>query len=123
MFVPTFSFLFFFFFQAEDGIRDWVVTGVQTCALPIYGNPVRLRELGRVLDSVENDKTAAWYVDQRSMVLAIQRQPGTNTVEVVDAVKQLLPSFRKQLPAAVEINELYDRSASIRDSVQDVKFT
>jgi HAE1 family hydrophobic/amphiphilic exporter-1 len=91
------------------------------------GNPVRLEELGRVIDSVENDKTAAWYVDQRgserAMVLAIQRQPGTNTVAVVDAVKRLLPSFKSQLPASVVINELYDRSASIRDSVQDVKFT
>ena len=61
------------------------------------GNPVRLEELGRVIDSVENDKTAAWFVDERSVVLAIQRQPGTNTVEVVDAVKQLLPI----VPAAV----------------------
>jgi len=87
------------------------------------GNPVRLEALGRVIDSVENDKTAAWYVDQRAMVLAIQRQPGTNTVEVVNAVKALLPSFREQLPASVSINELYDRSASIRDSVRDVKFT
>jgi hydrophobic/amphiphilic exporter-1 (mainly G- bacteria), HAE1 family len=87
------------------------------------GNPIRLDELGRVIDSVENDKTAAWYIKQRAMVLAIQRQPGTNTVEVVDAVKALLPSFKSQLPASVSINELYDRSASIRDSVQDVKFT
>ena len=87
------------------------------------GNPVRLQELGRVIDSVENDKTAAWFGDQRSMVLAIQRQPGTNTVAVVDAVKALLPSFKSQLPASVTINELYDRSVSIRDSVQDVKFT
>jgi HAE1 family hydrophobic/amphiphilic exporter-1 len=87
------------------------------------GNPVRLEELGRVVDSVENDKTAAWYADERAMVLAIQRQPGTNTVEVVNAVKALLPSFKAQLPASVTIHELYDRSASIRDSVRDVKFT
>jgi HAE1 family hydrophobic/amphiphilic exporter-1 len=87
------------------------------------GNPVRIEALGHVLDSVENNKTAAWFVDQRAMVLAIQRQPGTNTVAVVDAVKALLPSFRQQLPAAVQISELYDRSVSIRDSVNDVKFT
>jgi len=87
------------------------------------GNPVHLEELGRVIDSVEVNKTAAWFNGQRSVVLAIQRQPGTNTVEVVDAVKQLLPSFQRQLPASVTINELYDRSASIRNSVNDVKFT
>ncbi len=87
------------------------------------GKPVRLQELGRVIDSTENDKTAAWFVDQRAMVLAIQRQPGTNTVAVVDAIKQLLPTFQAQLPASVSIQELYDRSASIRDSVNDVKFT
>jgi HAE1 family hydrophobic/amphiphilic exporter-1 len=87
------------------------------------GNPVRLEGLGKVIDSVENNKTAAWYNGVQGMVLAIQRQPGTNTVGVVDAVKELLPSFRQQLPASVQIDELYDRSASIRDSVNDVKFT
>jgi HAE1 family hydrophobic/amphiphilic exporter-1 len=87
------------------------------------GRPVRLEELGRVLDSVENDKTAAWYVDQRAMVLAVQRQPGTNTVAVASAVKQLLPTFRDQLPASVAMNVLFDRSESIRASVNDVKAT
>jgi HAE1 family hydrophobic/amphiphilic exporter-1 len=87
------------------------------------GNPVHLGELGRVIDSVEVNKTAAWFRGERSVVLAIQRQPGTNTVEVVDSIKQLLPTFQKQLPASVSIRELYDRSASIRDSVNDVKFT
>jgi hydrophobic/amphiphilic exporter-1 (mainly G- bacteria), HAE1 family len=87
------------------------------------GSPVRLRELGRVIDSVENDKVASWYLDRRSIVLAIQRQPGTNTVEVVDAIKQLLPSFRQQMPASVDLDILFDRSESIRASVHDVKFT
>lgn len=87
------------------------------------GNPVRLGELGRVIDNVENNRTAAWFVDRRGMVLAIQRQPGTNTVEVVDSVKKLLSSFKAQLPASVAINVLYDRSESIRESVTDVKFT
>ncbi len=91
------------------------------------GSPVRLDELGRVIDSVENDKTAAWYVDaksdQRSVILAIQRQPGTNTVEVAGAVKDLLPAFRASLPASVSLHILYDRSVSIRDSIGDVKFT
>jgi HAE1 family hydrophobic/amphiphilic exporter-1 len=87
------------------------------------GNPVRLDELGRVVDGVENDKTAAWLEDQRAVVLAIQRQPGTNTVEVSEAVQHLLPTFRAQLPASVTMRVLYDRAASIRDSVNDVKFT
>jgi hydrophobic/amphiphilic exporter-1 (mainly G- bacteria), HAE1 family len=87
------------------------------------GSPVRLEELGRVIDSVENDKVAGWRGKDRAIVLAIQRQPGTNTVEVVDAIRALLPSFRAQLPAAVSLNTLYDRSQTIRASVNDVKFT
>ncbi len=87
------------------------------------GAPVRLGELGKVLDSVQNDKTAGWYRDVRSIVLAVQRQPGTNTVEVVDRIHELLPSFRHQMPASVNLNVLFDRSESIRDSVHDVKFT
>jgi len=91
------------------------------------GLPVRLRELGRVLDSVENDKVAAWYCtaqgQQRAIQLAVQRQPGMNTVEVVDAVKALLPKFQNQLPASVSMDILYDRSVSISKSFADVKFT
>ncbi len=87
------------------------------------GNPVRLQELGRVIDDVENNKTAAWFVDQRAVVLAIQRQPGTNTVEVARSVRELLPTFREQLPASVTMAVLFDRSTSIRDSVSDVKTT
>ncbi|HXH27559.1 MAG TPA: efflux RND transporter permease subunit [Candidatus Polarisedimenticolia bacterium] len=91
------------------------------------GSPVRLKDLGRVIDSVENDKTAAWYgdrdIEQRSIVLAVQRQPGTNTVEVAGAVRSLLPTFRHQLPASVSMHLLYDRSESIQASVSDVKFT
>ena len=87
------------------------------------GMPVRLQELGTVIDSVENDKIASWYKDSRAIVLAIQRQPGTNTVEVVDAIKKLIPTFRDQMPASVDLNILFDRSVSIRDSVHDVEFT
>jgi len=87
------------------------------------GSPVRLEDLGRVLDSVENDKTASWENGVPSIVLAIQRQPGTNTVEVVDNVRNLLPVFRSELPAGVELNVLYDRSQTIRASVSDVEFT
>jgi HAE1 family hydrophobic/amphiphilic exporter-1 len=87
------------------------------------GSPVYLQDLGRVIDSVENDKIASWYNTSRAVVLAIQRQPGTNTVEVVNLIKQLLPTFRSQMPASVNLTILYDRSVSIRDSVNDVKFT
>ncbi len=87
------------------------------------GSPVRLEDLGEVLDSVENIKSAGWYNNTRGIVLAIQRQPGTNTIEVVDNVKKLLPSFRDQIPAAVELNVLFDRSQLIRESMHDVKFT
>ena len=87
------------------------------------GAPVRLDELGHVIDSVENDKTASWFNGERAIVLAIQRQPGTNTVEVVDSIKRLLPQMQQQMPPAVKLNILYDRSVSIRESVNDVKFT
>jgi len=87
------------------------------------GSPVRLQEIGRAINSVENNKVANWIIDVPSIVLAIQRQPGTNTVQVVDAIRELLPSFRAQMPAAINLAALYDRSVSIRDSVGDVKFT
>ncbi len=87
------------------------------------GSPVRLDELGKVFDSVENNKVANWYNTTRSVVLAIQRQPGTNTVEVVNSIRSLLPTFRLQIPPSVNLDVLYDRSVSIRQSVDDVKFT
>ena len=87
------------------------------------GSPVRLAELGRVIDSVENDKSASWFNDDRSITLAIQKQPGTNTIAVVDAINQMLQTLKKQIPASVQINIVFDRSVSIRDSVNDVKFT
>jgi HAE1 family hydrophobic/amphiphilic exporter-1 len=87
------------------------------------GRPVRLNEIARVYDGVENDKSASWVVDTRSIYLAIQRQPGTNTVAVVDAVRALLPELQSQLPASVNLIIRSDRSQSIRESVHDVKFT
>ena len=87
------------------------------------GSPVRLQEVARVTDSVENDKVASWYRGTRAIVLTVQRQPGTNTVEVVDAIKKLLPTFRAQMPAAVNLEVLADRSEAVRASVNDVKFT
>jgi len=87
------------------------------------GSPVRLEELGRVIDGVQTDKVASWYNRERAVVLAIQKQPGTNSVEVVDRIRALLPAFRLEIPASVSINVLYDRSAAIRESVHDVQFT
>jgi HAE1 family hydrophobic/amphiphilic exporter-1 len=90
-------------------------------------SPVRLQDIAKVTDSVENDKIAAWYNTggkaTRAIVLAIQRQPGTNTIEVVDSIKKQLPDFRRQLPLSVHMDTLFDRSESIRSSVTDVKFT
>ncbi|HPB29337.1 MAG TPA: efflux RND transporter permease subunit, partial [Acidobacteriota bacterium] len=91
------------------------------------GAPVYLRDLGEAIDSVENDKVAAWHVTRegakRAVILAIQRQPGTNTVAIVQAIRDILPVFQKQLPASVELGVIFDRSQSIRESVNDVKFT
>ncbi|HEX7213804.1 MAG TPA: efflux RND transporter permease subunit [Methylomirabilota bacterium] len=87
------------------------------------GSPVRLEQLGRVIDGVQTDKVASWFNDERAVVLAVQKQPGTNTIEVVDSINRIFPAFRAQLPAAVNLNTLYDRSASIRASVHDVQFT
>ncbi|HLI12019.1 MAG TPA: efflux RND transporter permease subunit [Alphaproteobacteria bacterium] len=87
------------------------------------GAPIKYGDLGRVIDSVENDKVASWYNGHRAVVLGIQRQPGTNTIAVVDAIKAVLPAFEAHLPAAVHLDVLYDRSESIRASVEDVQFT
>ncbi|HEY2663586.1 MAG TPA: efflux RND transporter permease subunit [Candidatus Binataceae bacterium] len=87
------------------------------------GSPVRLADLGRVLDSVENDKTASWYGDTPSIVLAVRRQPGTNTVAVADNVRKLIESIRDELPASIELSTFSDRSVPIRESVADVQFT
>ena len=87
------------------------------------GSPVRLQELGRVIDGVQNDKLAAWFKGQRGIVLAIQRQPGTNTIEVVNEIRKLLPTFRAEVPPAISIEVLYDRSQTIRTSVEEVRFT
>jgi len=91
------------------------------------GSPVRLEELGNVIDSVEDDKTASWFYTktgtQRAIVLGVQRQPGTNTIAVTNAVKNLLPTFRAEIPASVKMDILYDRSDTIRESYKDVQFT
>src|SRR6266550_1907435 len=85
------------------------------------GAPVHLSELGQVLDNVENNKTASWFNGDRAIVLAVQRQPGTNTVAVAAGVKDLVDRLRLQIPPSVEIQTLYDRSIAIEESVHDVK--
>jgi len=87
------------------------------------GSPVRLADLGDIVDGVQNDKVTNSFNDEHAIILAVQRQPGTNTVAVVDGVKRVLPQFRAILPPSVELTAVYDRSATIRDSVNDVKFT
>jgi len=91
------------------------------------GAPVRLDDLGDVLDSVQDDKLAAWrYQDgkkQRAIALAIQRQPGSNTVAVAKAVRDLMPLFRERLPASVNFDILFDRSEPVQESVADVRTT
>ncbi|MGH9731623.1 MAG: efflux RND transporter permease subunit, partial [Candidatus Acidiferrales bacterium] len=87
------------------------------------GSPVRLDELGKVYDSVQNTKLANWINTKPGIILAIQRQPGTNTIEIVNAIRKLLPSFRAIMPPAMEMSIEHDRSISIKESVNDVKFS
>jgi hydrophobic/amphiphilic exporter-1 (mainly G- bacteria), HAE1 family len=91
------------------------------------GAPVRLAQLGTIIDGVEDQRTASWFYtpnsSQRAITLGIQRQPGTNTIAVADAVKALLPQFRAELPTSVHMDVLYDRSDTIRESYRDVQFT
>jgi HAE1 family hydrophobic/amphiphilic exporter-1 len=87
------------------------------------GAPVKLKDIGNVLDDVQNNRVAAWFNGVRSVTLAIQRQPGTNTVAVATAVKELLPKLQAQIPPSVSVNVFYDRSLTIQASVKDVKET
>ena len=107
-----------------------LMTGAQYRPLIVAyrnGSPVRLEELGNVIDSVEDDKTASWFYtkdsDQRAIILAIQRQPGTNTMAVTDNIKRLLKTFATELPPSVHMDVLYDRSDTIKESYKDVQFT
>jgi HAE1 family hydrophobic/amphiphilic exporter-1 len=87
------------------------------------GHPVRLDEVANVYDGIEDDKTASWYNDSRTIYMAVQRQPGTNTVEIVDSIRALLPTIQEQMPASLTLAIRSDRAAPIRDSVHDIKFT
>ena len=87
------------------------------------GAPVRLGDIGRVYDGIQNDKLAAWVNGTRGVLLAIQKQPGTNTIAVVERIRKVLPGFEKELPAGVDLKVFYDRTESIRASVHDVQFS
>jgi HAE1 family hydrophobic/amphiphilic exporter-1 len=87
------------------------------------GAPVKLSDVARVIDSVENDRIATWFNDSRAIVLAVQRQPDANTVEVVDMVRNKLPQMRAQVPPSIQMQPLFDRSISIRAAVFDVQET
>src|SRR5438445_6763157 len=87
------------------------------------GAPVKLQEIARVVNSVQDDKVSNWYNEARSITLAVQRQPSANTVEVVDALKERMPVYRAQVPAAIDLAIYFDRSKSIRASVEDVQVT
>ncbi len=87
------------------------------------GAPVRLEQLGNVIDSVENTRIASWFNSVRGIVLAIQKQPGSNTVAIVDGIRGLLPQIEGQLPPAVKIDVLSDKSVTIREAVHEVEFT
>jgi HAE1 family hydrophobic/amphiphilic exporter-1 len=87
------------------------------------GAPVRLREVAHVIDSVQDTRVANWFNGDRSIVLGVQKQPGTNTVQVVDRIKKLLPAFQANLPGSVKLDVLLDRSVTVHQSVNDVQFT
>jgi multidrug efflux pump len=86
------------------------------------GAPVRLSEVAEVIDDVENTKQAAWMNETPAVIVNIQRQPGTNVIEVVDRVKRLLPQLQGTLPSSVQVSVLTDRTTSIRATVRDVQF-
>lgn len=87
------------------------------------GAPVYLHDLARVTDSVENNKVASWFNGTRAIILAVQRQPGTNTIDITNQIRALLPDFQAVLPSGVKLDVLFDRSQGIRRSVDDVQFT
>lgn len=101
---------------SAEGFRELIVTYRD-------GYPVRLKQIATVLNGVEDEKNLGWYNQTRGVVLAIQRQPGANTVAVIDRIREVLPAYQAQLPGGLKLDILYDRSASIRESLHDVEFT
>jgi hydrophobe/amphiphile efflux-1 (HAE1) family protein len=88
-----------------------------------YRAPVRVKDVGRVVEGVENDRLAGWYDGRPAVIIDIQRQPGANTISVVDAIKDLLPQLRAAVPPSVKIAVLTDRTTTIRASIDDVQYT
>jgi multidrug efflux pump len=99
-----------------DGFKPLVIAYVN-------GSPVRLRDVARVIDGVENDQLAGWANDKRAIILNVQRQPGANVIQVADRVKALLPQLRASLPQGVDVKVLTDRTETVRASVSDVERT
>jgi multidrug efflux pump subunit AcrB len=87
------------------------------------GAPVRFADVGTAIDSVENNRTATWLNGKRGIVLSIQRQPGSNTIQIIDEINRIIPHFQQSLPSSVKLSTIYDRSQSIRASVSDVQMT
>jgi len=87
------------------------------------GKPVRLGEIANVIDSVDDDQAASWFKGSRSIVLSVQRQPDSDTVAIIDSIKELLPQLRAQIPESVSISLVNDRSIGIRAAVDDVQLT
>jgi HAE1 family hydrophobic/amphiphilic exporter-1 len=87
------------------------------------GAPVRIRDVGRAIDSVEQDKVSTWFGNEQGMLMVVYRQPGSNTVEIVDEISRVLPQLRLQVPASVTLDVIYDRSKTIRASIDEVEFT
>ena len=87
------------------------------------GSPVRLKDVGKAIDGYQNPFGGSWFRGEAAIVLAISRQPGSNTVAVIDAVRQVLPHFQESLPQAVKLEVIYDRSINIRESISDVQYT
>jgi hydrophobic/amphiphilic exporter-1 (mainly G- bacteria), HAE1 family len=87
------------------------------------GAPVRIQDLGKAIDSVENTRVASWFNGKRAVILGVQRQPGANVVEVVDSIKEVLPTLRAQIPGSIKLDVFFDRTQSIRESVHDVQLT
>ncbi len=87
------------------------------------GNPVRLQDVGRAIDSTINDKNAAFFDQQQGLVIAVKRAAGTNTIEVVNSIRAMIPGIEATLPPSVHLEFLYDRSLSIKEAINDVQFT
>jgi HAE1 family hydrophobic/amphiphilic exporter-1 len=87
------------------------------------GAPVRFADIGTAINDVENNRNATWLNDKRAIVLSIRRQPGSNTIQIIDDINRIIPQFERHLPSSVKLSTIYDRSQSIRASVSDVQVT